>query len=72
MGSEGQNFVVQEEETQKETSESDGFNDADADEIPTENYMEESKNELRASRQPLIGSNNREGSCRSSESFSTL
>jgi len=47
--------VVQEEETQKETSESDGFEDADADEIPTENYKEESKNELKASIQPLFG-----------------
>ena len=37
-------FVVQEEETQKETSESDGFDEADVDDIPAENYKEESKN----------------------------
>lgn len=42
--------MQEEEETIKETSESDGFNEADVDDIPTENYKEESKNELRASR----------------------
>ena len=67
-------FIVQEEETQKETSESDGFNEADVDDIPTENYKEESKNQLRASRQPLIGSNKRdqENTSNSNYSLSTL
>ena len=68
-------FVVQEEETQKETSEDsdDGFNEADEEDIPAENYLEESKNELRESRQPLVinGSNKRELSG-SQDSFSTI